>query len=122
MSCSIDDVDELNEMVRDSLVGRRCLIVFDGVEYMTGDLWLHKKHYWFDFIDVGPKVLITTPSEGVANLKLLANELFELEPLSQYDGLSLCRILRLFPQILRRILQGIWLKILKLSAGIFPCG
>lgn len=57
MSCSIDDVDELNEMVRDSIVGRRCLIVFDRVEYMTRDLWLHMKHYWFDFIDFESKVL-----------------------------------------------------------------
>ncbi|KAL8480240.1 hypothetical protein ACS0TY_026968 [Phlomoides rotata] len=56
MSCSIDGLNELDEMVRESLQWWRCLIVFDGVESMTLDLWLHMKKYWFNFVYVGSKL------------------------------------------------------------------
>ncbi|KAL8479292.1 hypothetical protein ACS0TY_026232 [Phlomoides rotata] len=84
MPCSTDDPDELDEMVRDTLQWRRCLIVFDGVESMTQDLWLHMKKMWFDSVDLWSVVLITTPSEDVANL--VSNEAFELRQLSQDEG------------------------------------
>ncbi|KAL8490372.1 hypothetical protein ACS0TY_025553 [Phlomoides rotata] len=90
MSCSTDDLNELDEMVRDTLLGRRCLIVFDGVESMTQDLWLHMKMMWFDSVYLRSVVLITTPSEDVANH--VYNELFELRLLSQYED---CRQLAL---------------------------
>ncbi|KAL8479288.1 hypothetical protein ACS0TY_026229 [Phlomoides rotata] len=118
MSCSTDDLDELDEMVGDTLQGRRCLIVFDGVESITQDLWLHMSKHWFDFVDVGSKVLITTHSEGVANL--VATEAFELKPLSQYDGWSLCRQLALISSDFEEDMTGHVVKNLEALCGYVP--
>lgn len=86
MSCSIHDLHELDELLRDTLHSQRCLIVFDGIESVALDLWQHMNQHWFNFVDLGSIVLLTTPNKDVA-----ANSPFlELTPLSWGDSLSLC--------------------------------
>ncbi|KAL7106323.1 hypothetical protein ACP275_07G105100 [Erythranthe tilingii] len=90
ISCSIDDVDELDEIVRDTLHYERCLIVFDGIESMSKDSWSHMVKHWFDFVGSGSVVLITTSRSDVANL--VGNHTpFELPQLSEYAALSMYR-------------------------------
>ncbi|KAL8482808.1 hypothetical protein ACS0TY_025731 [Phlomoides rotata] len=89
MSCSVDDLDELGEMVRDSLHSLKCLIVFDGVESMGRDFWLYMNEYWFDFVDFGSMVLITTTDKDVTH-SLAKLQVIELTQLSWKDSWSLC--------------------------------
>ncbi|GFQ00720.1 putative disease resistance protein rga1 [Phtheirospermum japonicum] len=91
MSCSVDDMDDLDEMVRDVLHSNKCLIVFDGIDSMAEDSWFHMNQHWFGFVDLGSRVLITTPSEVVANL--VTENPFVLSRLSTDDSLSLFRYL-----------------------------
>ncbi|KAL7106309.1 hypothetical protein ACP275_07G104100 [Erythranthe tilingii] len=65
-------------MVRDTLLSERCLIVLDGVESMSEESWLHMVKRWFDFLDMGSVVLITTSHKQVADLVAAANQQFEL--------------------------------------------
>ncbi|KAL8048915.1 hypothetical protein ABFX02_07G098400 [Erythranthe guttata] len=90
ISCSIDDMDELDEIVRETLQSERCLIVFDGVESMSDDSWLHMVKRWFDFADLGSVVLITSCRKQVTNL-VWNHRPFELSQLSEDAALSLYR-------------------------------
>lgn len=91
MACSLDELYELDEMVRDTLQSQKCLIVFDGIESMSKDSWLHMNRCWFKFLDLGSKVLITTASKDVASL--VAEQSFEVKvkQLTLCDGWSLFR-------------------------------
>ncbi|KAH6809244.1 MAPK/ERK kinase kinase 1 [Perilla frutescens var. frutescens] len=93
MSCSVDDLDVLDEMVKDTLHSYKCLIVFDEVVSMQNDSWIHIKQFWFNVVGLGSKILITTTSKDVAHL--VANQSFELSQLSTYAGWVMCTYLAL---------------------------
>ncbi|KAH6816944.1 hypothetical protein C2S51_000547 [Perilla frutescens var. frutescens] len=89
MHCSLNDLGELDEMVIDCLQSQRCLIAFDGIESMSNDSWLHMNRCWFNFLDLGSKILVTTTSQDVTNL--VSKQSFRLSQLSWYEGWSLSR-------------------------------
>ncbi|EYU17818.1 hypothetical protein MIMGU_mgv1a018382mg, partial [Erythranthe guttata] len=89
ISCSIHELHVLDGIVRETLQSERCLIVFDGVESMSNESWSHMVKHWFDFVDLGSVVLITTCRSEVANL--VGQNPFELGQLSENDAMSLYR-------------------------------
>ncbi|KAL7145411.1 hypothetical protein ABFS83_07G081900 [Erythranthe nasuta] len=89
ISCSIHELDVLDGIVRETLQSERCLIVFDGVESMSNESWSHMVKHWFDSVDLGSVVLITTSCKQVANL--VGQNPFELGKLSEDDAMSLYR-------------------------------
>lgn len=93
MSCSLDDLNELDEMVRDTLHSYKCLIVFDEVDSMQNDSWIHIKQLWFNVVGLGSKILITTTSKDVSHL--VSSQSFELSQLSRDAGWVLCTYLAL---------------------------
>ncbi|KAK4403508.1 putative disease resistance protein RGA3 [Sesamum angolense] len=89
ISCPVDDLDDLDEMVRDTLKSQTCLFVFDAIHSMSEGSWLHMNQKWFDFVGLGSKVLITS-RRHVAG-KIMGRQPIELRGLSEHAGWSLCR-------------------------------
>ncbi|KAL0413898.1 UNVERIFIED_CONTAM: putative disease resistance RPP13-like protein 1 [Sesamum radiatum] len=88
ISCPLDDLDDLDEMVRDNLQSHRCLIVFDEIHSMAEGCWLHMNQKWFNFVGMGSKVLVT--GRSVVG-KIVGQKPIELRRLSEHAGWSLCR-------------------------------
>ncbi|KAL7106074.1 hypothetical protein ACP275_07G088500 [Erythranthe tilingii] len=88
ISCPLDDLEQLDVMVRDSFLSQRTLIVLDEIEHMNKDTWLHMKDSWFNTLGLGSKIVITTTSKQVADIA--SDEVFELAGgLSKDASLSL---------------------------------
>lgn len=87
MSCPLDGLEELDEMVRDAFLSQRSLIVLDEIESMDKDSWLHMNDSWFSVVGLGSKVIITTCNKQVA--EIVGSEPFELRKLSQDASWSL---------------------------------
>ncbi|KAL0413895.1 UNVERIFIED_CONTAM: putative disease resistance RPP13-like protein 1 [Sesamum radiatum] len=89
ISCPLDDLEDLDEMVRDTLKSQICLFVFDEIHSMGEGSWLHMNQKWFNVVGLGSKVLITSRSYDVG--KIMGRKPIELRGLSEHAGWSLCR-------------------------------
>ncbi|KAL2230335.1 UNVERIFIED_CONTAM: putative disease resistance RPP13-like protein 1 [Sesamum indicum] len=89
ISCPLDDLEDLDEMVRDTLKWQTCLFVFDEIHSMAEGSWLHMNQKWFNVVGLGSKVLVTSHSYDVG--KIMGGKPIELRGLSEHAGWSLCR-------------------------------
>ncbi|KAL0456539.1 UNVERIFIED_CONTAM: putative disease resistance RPP13-like protein 1 [Sesamum latifolium] len=87
ISCPLDDLEDLDEMIRYTLKSQTCLFVFDEIHSMSKGSWLHEP----EMVQccLGSKVLITSRSNDVG--KIMGRQPIELRELSEHAGWSLCR-------------------------------
>ncbi|XP_028110383.1 putative disease resistance protein RGA3 [Camellia sinensis] len=97
MSCQLVAVDELDELVRDALESKTCLIVLAGVNsMMSREAWMRLLEKWFSTVAPGSSVIVTTCNSEVADFMSTVRP-YQLNALSEEDSWSLFRQLAFEP-------------------------